>query len=443
MSADSRGRPYRVAVISLGCAKNRVDTEVMLAGLAQAGYQPTDAIQAADVVIVNSCGFIEAAKRESLAAVLAAAQDKKKETKLILAGCLAQGYAQELAQELPEVDAFVGPGLAAHMAAVVRDVLAGKRVLALGQAGDWEAQPLPRLLTSPAGSAYLKIAEGCSHRCTFCAIPRLRGPYRSRPEEAILTEAAQLAAQGVKEIVLVAQDTAAYGYDLYGEFRLPELLRRLAKVEGVRWLRLLYLYPTHVSPLLLQVMADEEKVCRYFDLPLQHSSPRILARMGRPSLRRVWPVLEQIRSLMPDAVLRSTFIVGFPGEREEDFAHLCSFLETVAFDWVGAFVFSPEEGTPAASLPEQVPPEVKQERWQALLRRQRQITSQKLRAWVGREMEVLVEAAPTGRRPGRGRTRGQAPEVDGTVLLRGRCRTGEILPVRITGVRGYDLLGEC
>lgn len=442
MSARPQG-PYRVAIISLGCAKNRVDTEVMLAGLAQAGYQPTNTVQAADVVIINSCGFIEAAKRESLAAVLEAAQGKRKGSKLILAGCLAQGYGQELALELPEVDAFVGPGLAGQIAAVVKDVLAGKRVLALGQAGDWEALPLPRLLTSPAGSAYLKIAEGCSHRCTFCAIPRLRGPYRSRPEEAILTEAGQLAAQGVKEIVLVAQDTAAYGYDLYGEFRLPQLIRRLAKVEGIRWLRLLYLYPTHVSPLLLQVMAEEEKVCRYFDLPLQHSSPRILARMGRPPLSRVWSLLEQIRSLMPDAVLRSTFIVGFPGEKEEDFAHLCSFLETVAFDWVGAFAFSPEEGTPAASLPDQVPQELKQERWQALMRLQRQITTRKLRAWVGRETEVLVEEAQKGKRAARGRTRGQAPEVDGTVLLKGRCQPGEILPVRITGVRGYDLVGEC
>lgn len=436
------GSPYRVMVVTLGCAKNRVDSEVMLAQLAQAGYLITDDPQTADVVIFNTCGFIEAAKRESLAAVLEAAERKTEAKKLILAGCLAQGHGRELAAELPEVDAIVGPGMAGRMATVVREVLAGKRVLALGSRGEWEALPLPRLLTTFPGTAYLKIAEGCNHRCSFCTIPRLRGPYRSRPEEAILTEAAQLAAHGVKELVLIAQDTAAYGYDRYGEFRLPRLVRRLAGLDGIRWLRLLYLHPAQVTRELLEVMATEEKVCRYFDLPLQHSAAAILARMGRPPLRRALSLLEEIRTAMPDAVIRSTFIVGFPGESDQDFAHLCSFLETASLDWVGAFVYSPEEGTRAAALAPPVPDEVKKERWHALMRLQADITARKLRGWVGREAEVLVEADTRRAGRARGRTRGQAPEVDGAVLLRGEAPVGEIVRARLIGVRGYDLLGE-
>ncbi|MGB9887046.1 MAG: 30S ribosomal protein S12 methylthiotransferase RimO [Moorellales bacterium] len=433
--------PYRVALISLGCPKNQVDSEVMLARLAQAGYQPTDQIPAADVIIVNTCGFIEAAKRESIEATLEALSSRKPGAKLILAGCLAQGWGEELAQELPEVEAVVGPGLVGEIVSVVEEVLGGRRLLARQPAGDWEHQVLPRLLSGNRGSAYLKIAEGCSHRCSFCVIPRLRGPYRSRPEEVILEEAAQLAACGAKELVLVAQDTASWGIDRYGEFRLPRLLRRLAGLPEVRWLRLLYLYPTHVRPELLAVMAEEEKVCRYFDLPFQHASPRMLSLMGRPQVERHWALLEQIRGLMPDAVLRGTFIVGFPGETEEDFTELLSFVQKTEFDWVGAFTFSPEEGTPAAGLPGAVPEEVKQKRWERLMRLQQAITGRRLASWVGRRVEVLVEGK-RGTEIWCGRSRGQAPEIDGAVWLRGKAAVGEIVTVTITGVRGYDLLGR-
>jgi ribosomal protein S12 methylthiotransferase len=437
-----RSERPRVAVISLGCAKNRVDTEVMLASLAQAGYELTNSVPDADVVIVNACGFIDEAKRESLAAFLEVARDKKKEAKLILAGCLAQGYGPELLPELPEADAFIGPGLAGDVVSVVRRVMSGEKVIALNAAGQWENRPLPRVLTTPPGTAYLKIAEGCSHGCTFCTIPRLRGPYRSRPEKVIYEEAAQVAAAGVKEIVLVAQDTAAYGYDLYGEFRLPHLLRLLCRLDGVGWIRLLYLYPTRVRPELLKVIAEEEKICRYFDLPIQHSSPRILSLMGRPPVQRVRRVIESIRSTMPDAVLRATFIVGFPGETQQDFEDLCAFLRQVEFDWVGAFVYSPQDGTKAAQLPGQVSEEVKQERWEALMGLQRPITSKRLRRWVGQRVEVLVEKTAL-RGAALGRTRGQAPEVDGVVKVTGGSpQPGEIISVKITGIRGYDLLAQ-
>lgn len=431
-----------MALISLGCAKNQVDSEIMLAQLAQAGFQPTDSIKDADVIIVNSCGFIESAKRESLAALLEAGEDKRKEARLILAGCLSQGYGRDLAVVMPEVDAFVGPGLAGEIVGVVKEVLRGRKITVLRTSGDWETLPLPRLLSTASGTAYLKVAEGCSHHCSFCSIPRLRGSYRSRPEEAIMAEAGQLAAQGIKEIVLIAQDSAAYGIDRYGEARLGQLLRNMAEIDGIQWIRLLYLFPTHITDDLIQVMLEEAKVCRYFDLPLQHCSADILARMGRPPLRQVLPLINKVRELMPDSVWRSTFIVGFPGETDRDFQELCTFLRVMSFDWVGAFTFSPEEETRAALMPHQVEETIKKERWNQLMRIQRDITAQKLRSWVGREIEVLVESGRGEDGNSRGRTRGQAPEVDGVVLLKGDFQPGRLVRARVIRSNDYDLVAE-
>lgn len=435
---------YKVTLINLGCPKNEVDGEVMLGLLEQAGFEVTGDPEAADVLLVNTCGFVAAAEEESVDAILAAARHKEKDGRvLVVTGCLAQRHGEELLSAMPEVDAVVGTGRVPEIAELVRRALSGERVLALGEPGYDYGRVLPRRATGSRHVAYVKIAEGCDNRCTYCTIPSLRGRYRSRPLEVVVEEARELAARGARELVLVAQDTTRYGLDLYGRPRLADLLRALARLEDVRWVRVLYGHPDHLTPDVLAVMAEERRVCRYLDLPLQHVHPDILRRMGRRgSPEELLRLVEDIRAAVPGVVLRTTFMVGFPGETEAEFEVLRAFAAAARFDRAGVFAFSPEEGTPAARLPDQVPEEVREERRRELLKLQRRLSLSRNRSLVGRVCDVMVD----GRTRGGlylGRTEGDAPEVDGRVYFRAGASLapGHVVRVRITRGYSYDLAG--
>lgn len=459
----SGGAPARKAVlVTLGCAKNLVDSEHMVGLLREAGYgvevagadgaaeDPREALAAleADVAVVNTCGFIDAAKEESVGVILDLARMKENGRlgALVVTGCLAQRYADDLLRQIPEVDAVVGTGEFPRLIPVVNDALAGRRTRAVDEPAYRYDAPLPRARLTPAHSAYVKIAEGCNHTCAFCVIPALRGRYRSRPVEAVAAEVEALAAAGVREVNLVSQDSTFYGRDLAGRPLLPDLLARLDAVPGLRWIRVLYNYPTTFTPEIAASMADLEKVCPYVDLPLQHGSDRVLAAMGRGGgradlLRR----LGEIRAALPDAVIRSSFIVGFPGETAEDFRRLLSFLEEAELDYAGFFSYSREEGTAAFRRRGRVADRIKESRRHRAMEVQRRVSLGRNRTRVGRLLEVLVEGEEPGA-PGyfRGRWRGQAPEVDGVVLFSapGRLRPGDLVPVRITWAEEYDLRGE-
>ncbi|MGQ9512577.1 30S ribosomal protein S12 methylthiotransferase RimO [Thermodesulfitimonas sp.] len=431
-----------VGAISLGCAKNLVDTEVMLGLLGAAGYAITADPGSADVLLINTCAFITPAQRESIAAILEAARYKEEGRlkALVVAGCLAQRHGQALLREMPEIDALIGTGKVGEVVTAVTGALAGKKPVLLGLPG-FLSGTAPRLLTTPAYMAYIKIAEGCSNRCSFCVIPQLRGPYRSRCREEILAEARSLAAQGVKEVTLVAQDTTKWGLDLYGRPELPSLLREVARLEGIRWVRLLYAYPTGISDELLGVLAAEEKVCNYLDIPLQHVSPQLLRAMKRPVID-VPRLVERVRAAVLGVTLRTTFIVGFPGETAADFALLAATVRECGFDRVGIFPYFREEGTAAAALPGQVPWRVKRERLRQLWSLACEVSLQRNQEKVGRELLVLVEGSK-GRRF-YGRSEADAPEVDGKVYFTARetLPPGTFVRVRVTGARPYDLVGE-
>ncbi len=436
----------RLLLVTLGCAKNLVDSEQVLGLLTERGWrlagaaadpEGVEAMAAgrepvADVCLVNTCAFVEAAREESVETILLLARLKERGAfgRLVVAGCLAQRYAGDLLAEVPAVDAVVGTGDALRVARAVETAGNGERRDLVGDP-TWLAEAaLPRRLLTPGATAYLKIAEGCDHRCTFCVIPRLRGPYRSKPPDLVLAEARSLAEAGVRELVLVAQDSSRYGLDLEGRFLLPRLLARLHEVEGIAWIRVLYNHPATFTPDLARAMADLPKVCRYVDVPLQHGSDRLLAAMGRaPGRDRLLAWLDQVRAAMPDAVFRSTFIVGFPGETDADHREMRSFLRRIAFDYVGFFPYSAEEGTPAAGLRGRVRADVTERRLFALRRLQDGISRRRLARFVGRTLEVLVEGEQAGERGFyRGRFRGQAPEVDGGVVL---ASPVELAPGRI------------
>ncbi|MCR4963654.1 MAG: 30S ribosomal protein S12 methylthiotransferase RimO [Firmicutes bacterium] len=432
-------------LLSLGCAKNQVDGEAMAGALARAGYTLTEDPAQARVIIVNTCGFIEAAKEESIAAMLQAAQYKETGScrLLVCAGCMAGKYARELAEAMPEVDVFVAPGDFADLLRQIGKRLAVPAVSALPAGENWY---LHRRRAAPGHSAYIKIAEGCDNHCSYCLIPQLRGAYVSRPLEDILAEAALLAEQGVQEAVLVAQDTAGYGLDLYGRRSLYRLLESLAALP-LPMIRVLYLYPTDIDEDLLRVMAAHENICDYFDIPVQHGDDRILAAMNRRGNRRqILDKIALIRRYLPQAVLRTTAMVGFPGETEESFANLLDFVEQARFDWLGAFAYSAEEDTPAAALPGQIAPAVKAQRLNRLMEAAAQITAAKRQAWVGRQVRVLTDGpAEAEYGPGwyKGRSWAEAPEVDGVIYFRGEnLRPGDWAPVRITGAETFDLVGE-
>ncbi|MGI6128716.1 MAG: 30S ribosomal protein S12 methylthiotransferase RimO [bacterium] len=431
-----------VGLISLGCAKNLVDSEHMLGSLLQEGYFLTADPKQASILIVNTCSFITEAKQEAVDTILEMAEYKTKGKcqKLIVTGCLAQHYAKELSDQLPEVDAVLGTGVLAKLPLVLSQLKLDKKVIDVGPPGGLLEGP--RLLTTPPGSAYLKLAEGCHHHCTYCIIPKLRGSLTSRPIEDIVAEGERLADQGIQELILIAQDTTSYGIDLYGECRLPTLLRKLARISGLRWLRLLYLYPEYVSDALLTVMAEESKVCSYLDIPMQHASDRILKAMGRSSTRdSLTKLLNKVRLFLPDAAIRTTFIVGFPGETEADFRELMSFVQEQRFDWVGVFPYSPQKDAPSYRLPNQIPDVIKKERYQKLLYAQSFITKSCNKALLGKSLPVLIEKKISS--GAIGRCFRQAPEVDGlTYVIGSFLEPGQMVEVNIERATTYDLEGR-
>ncbi|MBW1952238.1 MAG: 30S ribosomal protein S12 methylthiotransferase RimO [Deltaproteobacteria bacterium] len=434
--------------VSLGCAKNRVDTEIMLGLLSRAGWEIVSQAATADVLLVNTCGFIAPASQESIDTVLELAAYKQADPKkrLVVTGCLAQRYRTELPALLPEVDAFIGVNDFPQIVRILAHLNQRHETSTFCQAPCYGYQEIgPRLLTTPFYSAYLKIAEGCSHRCTYCTIPQIRGPFRSRPLEVILQEARNLSAQGVCELNLIAQDTTAYGLDWGEPHQLPKLLKGLCQIPGIHWLRLLYSHPARITPELLTVMADHPQICPYLDLPLQHVNDQLLKRMGRGYNKKViLDTIDRSRRVLPQAALRTTVMVGFPGETEDQFAELCQVIEQIGFDHLGVFEFQPEEGTPACGFTDQVPVRLARQRARQLMALQARLVKKKLRSLVGTVQEVLVEGpSPETELLLCGRLATQAPEVDGQVYITaGDGQIGQIQPVRITSAHTYDLVGE-
>jgi ribosomal protein S12 methylthiotransferase len=431
---------------TLGCPKNRVDSEVMLGTLVQGGFRFEPDPSKAEIIVVNTCGFIGDAKEESVDAIveLAAQKETGRCRKLVVAGCLVQRHGEELARELPEVDHFLGTGAYAEIAAVVRDAQAKR--LVLPDPDFVQTAASPRINSMPSHTAYLKVSEGCDRTCAFCIIPKLRGPQKSRPIADLVEEAERLAAQGTVELSLIAQDLTAWGEDLPGrEVRLHDLLPRLAAVEGIRWIRLHYAYPRHFPDALVDVIASEPKIVKYLDMPLQHASDRLLRAMRRggnaASMRRL---LEKLRRKVPGVALRTSLIVGLPGETEADFRELLAFVKEQEFERLGVFEFSPEEGTAAADMPGQVPAKVKRARFDRIMRAQRAISRRQQRELVGRRLEVLVEGrAEETEHLLAGRHAQQAPEIDGiTYINDGLAWPGELVTVEVTEAMDYDVVGR-
>ncbi len=438
----------RFHLLTLGCPKNVTDSEGMTNLLVQAGHAAVTDPRHADVLIVNTCGFIDIARAESLDALLAAGKHKRRGQVLIAAGCLAERAAADLQRQIPSVDAVLGTRHWQEIPNVVRELAAqrelrdGNRKSKIQNLSRANAKDPKSKIQNPRPSAYLKISDGCNSSCAFCIIPQIKGPYQSKPVKDILAEARDLTAQGVQEIVLVAQDTALYGSDLGQRDGLAVLLERILEAApSLPWLRLMYCYPQHVTPRLICVMADSPQVCQYLDLPLQHAHPATLQRMGRPSnVDQARDLIARLRAAMPQIALRSSFIVGYPGETEEEFAALLDFLREARLDRAGFFTYSPEEGTPAAALPGQVPPRIKKARYRQAMQVQQKVSREKNQEWVERTLDVLIEGVQPGLSIGRSFR--DAPEVDGLVLVQGQAELGSIVPVRITAASEYDLWGE-
>ena len=437
----------KVGMISLGCPKNQVDAEIMLKKLVDAGYILVQEADKADVVIVNTCGFIEDAKKESIDAILEMADLKEDGllSKIVVTGCLAQRYNDEIFSEIPEVDGVIGIGANADIVAVCDALFENDETYSSFP----EKENLPlnggRILTTPEYTAYLKIAEGCSNRCSYCAIPSIRGDFRSREMNDILDEANALCEKGVKELILVAQDTTKYGEDLYGEYKLPELLGQLSKIEKLQWIRLLYWYPDRVTDELIEAIAVNDKVCNYIDMPMQHADGSVLAAMNRKGDKEsLLALVEKIRAKIPDVVIRSTFITGFPGETEEAFTTLSEFVNEAKLDRVGCFAYSREEGTPAYDFENQIDPEVAAERAEVIMNQQYTIAETKLDECIGKTLDVLVEGYDPYTDSYYGRTYMDAPDIDNNVILTSgyRIDDGDIVPVEIFDKDEYSLIGE-
>jgi ribosomal protein S12 methylthiotransferase len=433
----------RVGLVSLGCSKNTVDSENMLGLLSVAGHTLEQDERDADVIIVNTCSFIGDATQESVRTILDLTQTGKK---LIVSGCLAQRHQQELFDSLPEVSAVLGTGDFGRIVDIVDRVKDGERfnaVTPLPMADQVVQVELPRILTGFGPSAYLKISEGCDHSCTFCIIPQFRGKYVSRPEEHIVREAQKLAEGGVREIVLIAEDTTRYGQKETGKFQLPKLLERLSRVEGLDWIRILYAYPNYMTDTLLETLRDNPKVVKYLDVPLQHTHPDMLKAMKRPRHEPPAELIARMRSIVPDLAIRTTFITGFPGETEEHFAHMREFVRTARLDHVGAFAYSPEKGTPAAEMKPVVPKRTREKRRNAIMTEQQRISYDIHQKLVGQEFDFLVEALDVKDGRALGRTYRDAPEIDGTTYVTAdrELDPGELIRIRITRAEPYDLHG--
>lgn len=433
--------------ISLGCDKNLVDSEVMLGLLAKEGYQMVDDEQEADVIVINTCCFIHDAKEESIQTILEMAQYKEEGRlkALIVTGCLAQRYQQDILDEIPEVDAVLGTTAYTEIARAIEEALEGKGKVTTE---DLNALPLTdphRIVTTGGHYAYLKIAEGCGKHCTYCIIPKLRGDYRSVPMERLIAEAKDLAEQGVRELILVAQETTLYGKDLYGEKSLYRLLKELCRIDGIRWIRILYCYPEEIDDPLIQVIKEEKKICHYLDLPIQHASDEVLRRMGRrTSKEQLKAVIGKLREEIPDICLRTTLITGFPGETKEQHEELMEFVDEMEFDRLGVFTYSPEEDTPAAEMPDQIPEEIKEERQAELMELQQDIAFDAAENMIGKEVLVMVEGKVADENAYVGRTYKDAPGVDGLIFINTEeeLMSGDFAKVKVTGALEYDLIGE-
>ena len=436
-----------ILFISLGCDKNLVDSEVMLGLLDKKGYQIVDSEEDADIIVVNTCCFIHDAKEESIQTILEMAEYKKegKLKALIVTGCLAQRYQQEIIDEIPEVDAVLGTTSYDHIVEAVEEAIAGNGHVVLEDVDALPDVKEKRLVTTGGHYAYMKIAEGCDKHCTYCIIPKLRGNYRSVPMEKLLAEAKDLADQGVKELILVAQETTVYGKDLYGEKSLHKLLRELCKISGIQWIRILYCYPEEIYDELIQTIKEENKVCHYLDLPIQHASDAVLKRMGRrTSKAQLVEIIEKLRKEIPDISLRTTLITGFPGETQEQHEELKDFVDEMEFDRLGVFTYSPEEDTPAATMADQIPEEVKEERQAELMELQQEIAFDLAEDMVGREVLVMIEGKVADENAYVGRTYKDAPNVDGLIFINTdeELMSGDFARVRVTGALEYDLIGE-
>lgn len=438
----------KVSMVSLGCPKNLVDAEVMLGVLSKQDYEITTDEKDADVIIVNTCSFIKEAKQESIDAILDLAERKHDGRchTLIVSGCLPQRYQEELAQELPEVDIFIGTGDYPRIAEILAEKSGTDNQLRyIGDPDYIYDETLPRLNSSPAWYSYLKIGEGCSNCCSYCIIPQLRGAYRSRPQDALVAEAEKLVARGVKELNIISQDITRYGSDLADGSNLETLIRRLAAIDGLRWIRLLYAYPDGITDSLIELIRDEPKVCKYLDIPIQHiSDPVLKAMKRRSSEQQIRGLIVKLRSEIPGIALRTSLIVGFPGETVDDFTTLTQFVEQTQFDRLGVFCYSKEEGTPAAKMPEQVTERVKRERYRKLMRAQARLSFRRNRALIGTSEQVIVEGySEETELLLKGRSSRQAPDIDGQVYITaGNANVGDIITLKITDSSDYDLIGE-
>lgn len=435
---------FSVGMISLGCPKNQVDGEALLAKLSQAGYNIVNTIEASDVMIVNTCGFIEDAKTEAIETILEVAQYKEAGliSAIVVTGCLAERYQDEILKEMPEVDAVIGIGANADIVKVCDKALCGIKTSSYPNKC---YLPLDgeRVLSTPPHWAYLKISDGCDNKCSYCAIPGIRGRFRSRDMDSVVDEARLLASKGVKELILVAQDTTKYGQDLYGEYSLDRLLKRLVKIDGIEWIRLFYCYPQRITDSLIETIAAEEKICNYIDIPLQHADKNVLKSMNRVGDAEEYKALiEKMRKAIPDLALRTTFMVGFPGETEEEFTNLSDFVKEVKFDKMGCFAFSPEEDTPAYDMDNQIDDDVKKRRQEILMNTQFYITEASNKNRVGNVYKVIVDNIDDGKYVGRSYM--DSPEIDSGIIFTSdkKINIGEFVFVKITDYDGYDLIGE-
>ena len=436
----------KIAMIGLGCPKNQVDAEMMLSALIEAGFEITGDTEEADLVIINTCGFINDAKEEAIDNILGACELKKDGIikGVVVTGCLSERYREEIMKEIPEVDACVGIGANCKIAEICKSVLSGNKVCEFPSKYDLPLEG-GRVLTTPSHYAYLKIAEGCSNNCTYCAIPKIRGKFRSRSMENIVLEAEELAKQGVKELIVVAQDTTKYGVDIYGEPKLNELVSEIAKIDGIEWIRLLYCYPESMTDELIDVIANEDKVCKYIDLPLQHCNGNVLKRMNRKGDREyLFSLIGKMRKKIPGLVLRTTFITGFPGETEEQFTELCEFINEAKFDRLGCFAYSPEDDTPAAKLKDQIDTDVKNKRAEIIMNEQMLIMEEKQKEKIGAEYDVIVDYFDEDNLLYMGRTYMDAPEIDTSVIISSEeeLTQGQIVKCKVIGFDDFDMVAE-
>lgn len=437
----------KVLFISLGCDKNLADSEDMLGMLVEKGYEITNEEKEAEVIVINTCAFIHDAKEESVNSILEMAQYKEtgRLKALLVTGCLAQRYQKEITEEIPEVDAVLGTGSWDELIQALDKVFEGEKYLDFQDVDRLPQAEGKRVITTGGYYDYLKIAEGCDKRCTYCIIPKLRGKYRSIPMEKLVSQAEYLASQGVRELIVVAQETTIYGQDLYGEKSLHILLRKLCRIPGIQWIRILYCYPEEIYPELIQTMKEERKICHYLDLPIQHCNDRILKRMGRRTTKEeLIRIVETLRKEIPDIILRTTLITGFPGETQEEHEELMEFIDTMEFDRLGVFTYSAEEDTPAARMPDQIEEEEKERRQAELMELQQEISIDKGNARIGSDVEVMVEGKVADENAYVARTYGDAPGVDGYMFINTdtELMSGDFALVHVTGALEYDLIGE-